>query len=156
MGRLALLVAIMALILSWAAYRRAGGELKDVWSDATRGAADVRVGREGDGSSSLDLRAALERAREKLLGHRDEVAGNRNLDQVQRDVGEVRTDLERSLGNASAATRERWKKVDGDLNRVQDELKAKSDRALAELDATLEKMRRELGEDKGERKDGHR
>src|SRR3954452_18562094 len=113
MSRLALLVAIVALVLSWAAYRRAGGELKDVWSDATRGAAEVRVGRtEGDRPASVDLRAALARARARLLRHRDEVAGNRNLDQVQRDVGEVRTDLERSLGNASAATKERWQKVD--------------------------------------------
>jgi hypothetical protein len=43
-ARLALILAIVALVFSWAAYRRAGGQLKEIWSDVTRGAADFRVG----------------------------------------------------------------------------------------------------------------
>jgi hypothetical protein len=141
MARLALLVAIVALVFSWAAYRRAGGDLKEVWNDATRGAADFRVG------DDADQQADLERARARLLGHRAEVAADRNLDQVRRDVADIRAKLERSFGNAGAVTRDRWRGLDGDLDRLETQLKEGSSKALATLDSALEKIRRESGEE---------
>jgi hypothetical protein len=49
-ARLALILALVALVFSWAAYRRAGGKLTEIWSDVTRGAADFRVGSPTGGS----------------------------------------------------------------------------------------------------------
>lgn len=147
MARLALLVAIVALILSWAAYRRSGGDLKEVWRDATRGAAGFRIGEDAD------QQADLERARDRLLGHRAEVAADRNLDQVRRDVAEIRARLERSFGSAGAVTRDRWRGLDGDLDRLETQLKEGSSKALATLDSALEKIRRETGpKEQGERR----
>ena len=150
MARLALLVAIAALILSWAAYKRSGGELKEVWRDASRGAADFRIGRIGE---DADQQADLAKAQAKLLGHRAEVAADRNLDQVRRDVAEIRASLERSFGNAGAVTKDRWRGLDGDLDRLERQLKEGSSKALATLDSALEKIRRETG---GEGKDERR
>jgi hypothetical protein len=142
MARLALLVAIVALVFSWAAYRRAGGELKEIWSDATRGAADFRVGSPDDGTT------VLAQAESRLLGHRAEVAGDRNLGQVERDVAEVRRSLERSYRNASAATREKWQGVDAELNRLEAQLKQGGASAVATLDAAVAKIRSVAGEEK--------
>jgi hypothetical protein len=144
MARLAFLVAIVALVFSWAAYRRSGGELKQVWSDATGGTADFRIGRIGD---DADQQADLARARAKLLGHRTEVAADRNLDQVRRDVAEVRASLERSFANAGAVTKDRWRGLDDDLGRLEGQLKDGGSKALATLDSALEKIRRQTGED---------
>ena len=155
MARLALLIAILALILSWAAYRRAGGQLADVWTDATRGA-DLHVGSSGGDagpSAALDRQADLLKAQAKLLQHRAEVAGDRNLAQVEHDVAEVRRSLERSYQNAGAAAKERWRQgVDAELDRLEAQLREGGSKALASLDAAVSKLRDEAGEEK---KDGH-
>jgi hypothetical protein len=155
MARLALLVAILALILSWAAYRRSGGQLKDVWTDATRGT-DLHVGSAGDtggGDSTgpLDRQADLLKAQAKLLQHRAEVAGDHNLAQVERDVTEIRQSLERSYQNAGAAAKGRWQGVDAELDRLEAQLRQGGSKALSSLDAAISKLRDEAGEEK---KDG--
>ena len=153
MARLALLIAVLALILSWAAYRRAGGQLKDILTDATRGA-DLHVGNAedaGDGgpAAALDLQADLLKAQAKLLQHRAEVAGDRNLSQVERDVAEVRRSLERSYQNAGAAAKERWRQgVDAELDRLEAQLREGGSKALASLDAAVSKLRDEADEEK--------
>jgi hypothetical protein len=152
MARLALLVAILALILSWAAYRRAGGQLKDVLTDATQGA-DLHVGSAGDTgdggpSAALDRQADLLKAQARLLQHRAEVAGDRNLAQVERDVVEIRQSLERSYQNSGAAAKGRWQGVDAELDRLEAQLRQGGSKALASLDAAVAKIRDE------EKKDG--
>ena len=156
MARLALLMAILALILSWAAYRRAGGQLKDVWTDATRGT-DLHVGSAGDSgegspAGALDRQAALLKAQAKLLQHRAEVAGDRNLAQVERDVAEVRQSLERSYQSSGSSAKERWQGLDAELDRLEAQLRQGGSKALASLDAAVSKLRDEAGEEK---KDGH-
>ena len=149
MARLALLVAIVALVFSWAAYRRSGGQLKEIWGDATRGAASFRVGSPvDDGAAALKRQTDLARAEGRLLGHRAEVAGDRNLGQVVRDVAEVRQNLERSYRNTSAATREKWQAVDAELNRLEAQLKQGGANALATLDSAVAKIRSVTGEEK--------
>ncbi len=150
MARLALLVAIVALILSWAAYRRAGGQLKDVWTDATHGM-DLQVGSaEGTGDkgpAALDRQADLLKAQARLLQHRAEVAGDRNVAQVERDVAEIRQSLERSY-QGSGASKERWQGVDAELDRLEAQLQQGGSKALASLDAAVSKLRDEAGEEK--------
>jgi hypothetical protein len=129
MARLALLVAIVALVLSWTAYRRSGGEVATISKDVVRSAGPAEAHAPGP-----------------------EPAGDSNLEQVRRQVAELRESLERAYGNATGQTRERWKGIDGDLGRVEAQLKEKGAKGLAELEATLEKLRREVGADKQEKK----
>src|SRR5215216_6621682 len=88
-ARLALIVAILALAVAWAAYRRQGGELGTLWNDLTRGAGDRVHVSLGGGSEEVERQSELARARARLLGRRAEVAGERNLQQVREEVAEV-------------------------------------------------------------------
>jgi hypothetical protein len=130
MARLAFLIALVALVLSWTAYRRSGGEMATIAKDVVRSAGPA------DARASAPEPAA---------------ADDRNLEQVRRQVAELRASLERAYGNATGRSREQWKGIDGDLGRVEAELKAKSEKGLAELEATLDKLRREVGEDRQEK-----
>ncbi|HEX4495004.1 MAG TPA: hypothetical protein VIE43_04980 [Thermoanaerobaculia bacterium] len=152
MGRLAFLIALVALVLSWAAYRRAGGELKDVVTDVTRGAPAFHLGSLGDGGpAGIDREADLSRAEGRLLQHRAEVAGDKNLAQVERDVADIRHSLDRSYENASEVARSRWRGLDAELNRLEVQLRQGGSKALASLDAAVSKLRDAAGEEK---KDG--
>ena len=136
MARLALIVAILALILSWAAYRRTGGELKDLTGGLTTGLA-------GDASAALDRQADLAKARADLLKHRTEVATNRNLEQVQQDVADIRAKLEGAYEDAGAGAKARWRDLDAELERLQGQLQEGGSKALATLDSALAKIRTE-------------
>src|SRR5688500_16635363 len=83
---LALLVALVALFLSWKAYERSGGTLKD----------DLAF-LDTETEASGDWRDDLARARERLLERRDEVESEEDLAGVQRDVARIRESLERSF-----------------------------------------------------------
>src|SRR3954464_6912880 len=135
-GWLALMLAVLALVVAWAAYKRTGGEVGTVLKDAgveSRGAA-------GADSDLTEWREDLAQARDRLLGRRAEVAGDRNLEQVRRDVEQVRTSLEQAYHKAGAA-KEQWKDVDADLQRLEAQLKEGGAKALATLDQTLAKLR---------------
>ncbi|HKI05341.1 MAG TPA: hypothetical protein VKK31_25400 [Thermoanaerobaculia bacterium] len=137
-GRLALIVAVVALLVAWVAYRRAGGEVGTFWEDLTRGA----------GNHSVERQSDLAQARARLLGRRAEVAGERNLQQVRQEVEEIRASLERSYGNASAGAKERWRDLDGDLARLQSQLREGGSKALDSLDSALAKIQTEAREEK--------
>lgn len=123
---LALLMAIAALLLAWSAYKRTGGELRELWGDVTVGTSE--------GISLAEVRDRLQR-------HRPEVEGERNLQQVRDDVAEIRVDLEHAYRNADAGVREQWREVDADLERLQGQLKDGSSKAVDTLDAALAKLR---------------
>ena len=129
---LALLVALAALFLSWKAYERSGGTLKD----------DLAF-LDTETEASGDWRDDLARARERLLERRDEVESEEDLAGVQRDVARIRESLERSFKGGGAEAREGWHELDADLERLQDQLREKSSRALETLDSAVEKMKPE-------------
>lgn len=135
-GLLALLLAVLALLVAWAAYKRTGGEIGNVLKDAgvqSRGAA-------GADSDLMEWREDLTQARDRLLGRRADVAGDRNLDQVRQDVEQVRTSLEQAYRKAGAA-KEQWKDLDADLQRLEGQLKEGGSKAVAALDRTVAKLR---------------
>jgi multidrug resistance efflux pump len=136
MARLALIVAILALILAWAAYRRTGGELKDLTGSLA-----------GDATAALDRQTDLAQARARLLGRRAEVAGHRNLDQVRQDVAEIRAKLEGAYDDAGAGAKARWRALDAELERLQAQLKEGGSKAVGTLDSALEKIRVEEKKD---------
>ena len=143
LARLALLVALLALVLAWAAYRRQGGEIKTLWKDLTRGAGgDVAAG----ASATVERQTDLAQAQARLLRRRAEVATDRNLQQVREDVAQVRANLERTYRDASGGAKARWRDLDADLERLQGELKLGGSKALAALDSALAKIRKEKDE----------
>ncbi len=147
-GRLALILSILALLVAWTAYRRAGGELGTLWGDLTglKGVG-VRVNMD-KGPDAVERQSELAQARTRLLARRAEVAGERNLEQVRQEVAEIRSGLERSYSNASAGAKERWEDLDGDLERLQGQLREGGSKALDTLDSALAKIRDEAGEEK--------
>ena len=126
---LALLVALAALFVAWSAYKRTGGTLDQL----TRGT--VKVG-------DLDWQGAVDKARERLQEHRPEVESQHNLEQVRRDVAEIRASLERAFRGSGGEAKEKWRNLDGDLDRLQAQLREGGAKAKATLDEVLEKMKR--------------
>ena len=147
-GRLALILSILALLVAWAAYRRAGGEIGTLWGDLTglKGGG-VRVSLD-KGSDAVERQSELAQAQTRLLARRAEVAGERNLEQVRQEVTEIRASLERSYRNASAGAKEHWEDLDADLERLQGQLRQGGSKALDTLDSALAKIRDEAGEEK--------
>jgi hypothetical protein len=123
---LALLLAVLALMLAWGAYKRTGGELRDLWGDVTL-----------DTSKGIDLSEVQAR----LQRRRAEVQGQRNLRQVSEDVAEIRANLERTYRDTGAGAREQWRELDAELERLQAQLKDGSSKAVDTLDSALAKLR---------------
>jgi hypothetical protein len=148
-GWLALLLAGLALLVAWAAYRRTGGEVGTVLKDA-----GVQSGAAGADSDLSEWRTDLVQARDRLLERRPEVASERNLEQVRRDVEEVRASLERAYRKTGSGAKEQWKDLDADLERLQGQLKEGGSKALATLDAALVKIRDATNLKKDEKDEG--
>ena len=126
---LALLVALAALFVAWSAYKRTGGTLDQL----THGTVKV---------SEVDWQGALDKARAQLQQHEPEVQDQRNLEQVSRDVAEIRASLERAFHSSGGDAKEKWRGLDGDLDRLQQQLREGGAKAKATLDEILEKMKR--------------
>lgn len=137
-ANVALILAILALILAWTAYRRTGGDLDGLIRDVTG-----RV----PGPEAAEWQGELARARSRLLEWRPEVAADENLGQVRRDVTELRESLERAYEDAGAGARKTWRDVDAELERLEARLREGGSEAVESLDAAAEKMR--IGEDEG-------
>jgi ElaB/YqjD/DUF883 family membrane-anchored ribosome-binding protein len=132
---LALLVALAALFVAWSAYKRTGGTVNQL----TQGV--VKVGDAGN-IGNTDWQGALDKARERLQEHRSEVESQRNLEQVNRDIAQIRESLERAVHGSGGDAKEKWRGVDGDLDRLQQQLREGGAKAKAALDEVLEKMKR--------------
>jgi hypothetical protein len=146
---LALLMSLAALVLAWAAFRHAGGRL-DALLDERGAALDGMIGlgaaRDalGRGESAARWRAALEEAEARLQGRRAELETRRDLAGARHEVDAVRADLARAFADAGAAARARWQTVDGDLDRLDRQLREGSSEALSTLDGVVERIRHAL------------
>lgn len=144
---LALIVAIAALVLAWSAYKRTGGDLDGVLKGVTEDAERSVRGVTSDGSDAVERQTDLARARARLLGRRAEVEADRNLEQVRRDVAEIRESLERTYEDAGGGAKERWRGLDATLEKLEAQLREGGAKAVDSLDAAVEKIR---GEEKSE------
>jgi len=131
LSMLALVVALAALFVAWSAYKRTGGTVNQL----TQGV--VKVGDVGNG----DWQGAVDKAREKLQGHRSEVESQHNLEQVNRDIAQIRESLERAVHGSGGDAKEKWRSLDGDLDHLQQQLREGGAKAKAALDEVLEKMK---------------
>lgn len=132
---LALLVALAALFLAWSAYRRTGGTMGQLTQGLRGLDHSFTVGEDGDWKS------ALERARARLEQQRPEVDAERNLEQVRHEVADVRQSLERSFRGAGDQAKEKWHGLDGDLGRLEAQLREGGAKAKATLAELLDKMK---------------
>jgi chromosome segregation ATPase len=133
---LALLVALVALWIAWSAYRRTGGSFDTLVANPLEASRAELPAEAEEG----DWRAALDRARERLLSRRDEVEQDRDLDAVQRDIAEIRATLERAWRGAGEA-KEKWQDLDAELERLQGQVRERSEKAQATLDGLVQKMK---------------
>ncbi|MES1211380.1 MAG: hypothetical protein ABUL63_03495 [Acidobacteriota bacterium] len=134
---LALLVALVALWVAWSGYRRTGGTLDTLIANPLAGRTASAPPAEAERG---DWRAALDRARERLLNRRDDVQQDRDLEAVQRDIAEIRANLEKAWRGAGEA-KEKWQDLDAELDRLQAQLSEKSERAKETLDGLVQKMK---------------
>jgi hypothetical protein len=145
---LALLLAVLALALAAAAYRRTGGKVDD-WlhhsGDQLQDVLERPLGRgqdaPGDSGVGTDLRRAVERAVARLQAERQAVAAERDPGGVRREVEKVRADLERAFSGAGGGERSRWQGLDAELGRLDQDLRAGGSRALGTLDGLVDNLR---------------
>ncbi|MDP9119788.1 MAG: hypothetical protein M3O15_00185 [Acidobacteriota bacterium] len=154
---LALLLAVVALILGWTAFRRTGGSWRSLWESSPaeprverpmKEARDVLSGESRD----LGREAALAEARVRLLARRAEIETDRNLQAVRDEVAGVRTRLERTYQGAGREARARWESIDAALLRLDRELRQGGDRAEKALDSVLDELRGSRDERQGKRR----
>ncbi|HEX2223466.1 MAG TPA: hypothetical protein VHN15_04585 [Thermoanaerobaculia bacterium] len=134
MGRLALVVALVALALAWLAYLRTGGSLETLVNQPWRAGST-------EAEAPAGWRARLAEARERLLENRGEVQAERNLDQVREDIESIRRDLRASFDGASETTLERWRQVDAELEQLQRQVRDGSNQAVQTLDSVADRLR---------------
>lgn len=129
LARLAFLISLVALVLSWSAYRRTGATLSDLLPKTEAAAA------------AAEDTAVEARAYSRLAAQRAEIAAHRNLDRVSAEVKEIRADIERSLTGVSSEARARLRELDADLARLERQLREGGEKAVSTLDAALDKLR---------------
>ena len=129
LARLAFLISLVALALSWSAYRRTGATLSDL------------LPKTSPASDAASDSAVEARAYSRLAAQRTEIAAHRNLDRVSTEVREVRADIEQSLTGASSEARKRLRELDADLERLEVQLKEGGEKAVSTLDSALDKLR---------------
>ena len=138
---LALLVALVALWIAWSAYRRTGGSFDTLVANPIAAEPASAPPAEAEGG---DWRAALDRARERLLSRRDEVQQDRDLESVQRDIAEIRASLERAYhgaGDKAEEIRDKWEDLDAELERLSGQLREGSERAKKTIDDLTRRMK---------------
>jgi DNA-binding phage protein len=157
---LALLLSLTALGLAWVAFQRTGGDLPALVHGGLAGRApwEGTTDSLGDASSAVGHGADVAAARTRLLARRGEVAAERNLEQVEREVEGVRSRLARTFGNASSEAHAGWQELDGDLRHLEAQLREGGNGALATLDSVLRKLgaRDDDSGSKADRADGKR
>ena len=133
---LALIVALAALWIAWSAYKRTGGTLDDLLTlpAPDQSARTIEADRGG-------WREALEGARERLLDQRDDVGQDRNREQVQREIAEIRATLERAYRDAGEGASDTWRDLDAQLERLGDQVREGSETAKGTMEDLLAKMK---------------
>jgi hypothetical protein len=149
---LALLLAAVALAVAWLAFQRTGGRLQDlqhVGGEAVAGAAERPLARARDalglGGLEAERRTALAEAEARLAARRAELQANLGYAAARHEVESVRRDLARTFDNAGTAARLRWQELDGDLARLDQQLRERSSHAVATLDEVISRLRSVLG-----------
>jgi hypothetical protein len=128
----ALAVALLALLMAWSALRRTGGTVRDVFRGAGK--------QVESGVDAAERQADLARARATLVQRRAEVEADRNLEQVRKDVAEVRDSLKRAYQDASSETKKQWRELDGDLERLERDLREGGAKALERLNQVVDRI----------------
>ena len=138
---LALIVALVALWIAWSAYRRTGGTFDTLVANPLAAVTEKTPPAEAPAEAETgDWREALANARERLASRRDEVRDDKDLEAVQRDIAEIRATLERTWRGAGEA-KEKWEDLDGDLERLQRQVRDGSEKAQETLDGLVQRMK---------------
>ncbi len=128
-GRLALILSVIALVLSWQAYRRTGGTIP---------------GLDGPLSTTWDEAAAqgaAAQASARLLARRTEIETRQDVQKIQDEIAGIRQRLESTYKGAGEGVRERWQAADQALAGLQQRLDQGGAEAQQALDRALDRLR---------------
>lgn len=134
-GRLALVLSVVALVLSWQAYRRTGGTIPGI--DRPISVAWDEAAAEG----------AAAQARVRLVARRTEIAARQDVERIRGEIEEIRRRLQGSYEGAEGSVRERWQAADQALAGLEERLDQGGAQAEAALDHALDRLRDVGGEE---------
>ena len=126
---IALAISIMALLLAWAAYNRAGIDLEQQIEFQLTG---IR--------QEIKEQIALAEARIKLNAIRTRVVLRNEYYEARMDVISLRRDLKQSFELAEQESKELWMEIDADLEKLEVELRDESSEALVRIDQIIGKL----------------
>lgn len=128
-GRLALLISVIALVLSWQAYRRTGGTIPGI---------DRPISRTWDEAASG---TAAAEARTRLLARRTEIAAREDIAAIRQEIEGIRRRLAGTYQGAEQGVRERWSDADRALAGLEERLDQGGAQAEDALDRALDRLR---------------
>lgn len=134
-GRLALLLSVIALVLSWQAYRRTGGTIPGI---------DQPFSQAWDGAVAGGEAA---QARARLLARRTEIETRQDVQKVRDEITGMRQRLESTYEGAGDGVRQRWQAADQALAGLQQRLDQGGAQAEQALDQALDRLRDIRGSD---------
>jgi len=135
------IISIVALVLAWAAYNRAGENLTAQIERETgelaaeTGQAVDQLGGEiesaaGSAMTATQNSAARVQARAELLAMQAELEAEENYAAAAQRVQDLRADLDRTYANTTGAAQMQWQELDAELEQLEQSVRTESADAL--------------------------
>lgn len=147
-------MAVVAIGLAAVALERSGSSVGEVVGERAR-----QFFRKGSEQSDLvtrqDLEAvreemALWQARARLLAHKGRLASQSGYEEALDEVRQLRLELARVYADAAAQGKKKWRRLDAELARLEEQLSEGSAEVATRLESVLSAIRDSLA-DAGER-----
>ncbi len=133
---IALIIAIVALILGWTAFNRAGQDVLPTVEQETQEA--VRT---------VQIRAALLEARLELLALRARLVAEENVDEIATEINEIQAELQAEAVELQIETRQEIREIDQEFEQVEQAVRTNSADALQRFNNLLERLQRDIRTD---------
>jgi len=131
------IISVVALILAWMAYNRAGTDLS---TQIEQGTEEVAVETEQAFETAVnrtDAALARAEARADLIALRAELAAEQNYAEAVAEVQMVRTNLRNAYQNAEVTVQAEWRELDRELEQLEQSLRENSADSLETLSGLI-------------------
>ncbi|MBI3251226.1 MAG: hypothetical protein HYZ61_05260 [Candidatus Andersenbacteria bacterium] len=139
---IALVVALAALVLAVMIWNRPVGEDTDFDEEAGTQIEET--------TKDAALLAARAQAETKLAAIRAQVATKEGYENALQEAQEARSELAEAYRNASVEAQQEWAEVEVEFDVLEDQLRAKSADALADLDRLINRLRVDVQTDEND------
>jgi gas vesicle protein len=147
----ALVVSVVALFISWAAYNRAGENLSDVIQDETNQVVNQTERVAQDTIEEVTTTAMLIKNRAelsaRLVGVRAQIAADTVTEETIQEVEDIRMSYKELYQDASEEAQEQAQQVDQELERLETSLRDNTSDALLVVEGLIELMRQDIQDD---------